>query len=148
DVIGHPALAEPVAHLAIDGGEDGRQVVARQDGRDFGQRRHQALRRKQVLSTRSRILSEWPSMCSGSSSTRRMLRIIVPCFSGTELPRTLRSLITTTVSPCSSGLPLQSRTTVSFSVAPSPGAHSCPQSVQENSVPSDQVLSLPQAGQS
>src|SRR3546814_14880953 len=59
----------------------------------------QALRRKQVFSTSPLILSEFPSMYSASSSTRRMPRIMVPCFSGIDDPLTFRSLITTTLSP-------------------------------------------------
>src|SRR5690606_4293949 len=53
----------------------------------------QALRRNWVLSTSPLIFSELPSMCSGSPSTRRMLRITVPCLSGIEEPLTFRSLI-------------------------------------------------------
>lgn len=74
-------------------------------------------------------------MCSASSSTRRILRITVPCLSGIEEPLTLRSLITVTVSPACSTLPLLSRTTVVFAAA-SPALHSKPQSAQIDSAPS------------
>ncbi len=59
----------------------------------------------------------------------------VPCLSGIDDPLTFRSLITVTVSPACSVLPLLSRTT-SPAPADSSAVHSKPQSAQIISAPS------------
>src|SRR5690606_26867004 len=109
--------------------------------------RLQALRRKQAFRTSPLILSELPSMCSASSSTRRMPRIMVPCFSGIEDPLTFRSLITTTLSPSARTLPLQSRTCGPVPPACATIGHSKPQSAQTKLSPSGYVFSPAHCGQ-
>src|SRR5215468_8277211 len=85
-----------------------------------------------------RFIAPMPSilqamLCPSVASCRRMFLTLVPPLTTDDDPLTLRSLITMTLSPSASGLPLASRTPGSCdasAAAPASALHSCAHSGQ------------------